>query len=105
MKQGIHPNYVECAVTCACGHSFTTRSTKPEIHVDICSHCHPFFTGQQKLIDSAGRIEQFKTRFASTSGAPVKRAKKQKASAPVRKHIKTLKSTPSSSPKKAPAHK
>jgi len=59
MKKDIHPEYVDCSVTCACGNVFTTRSTKKEIRVEICSHCHPFFTGKQKFIDSAGRVEKF----------------------------------------------
>ena len=52
MKQGIHPNYVDCTITCACGNVIKTRSTKPEIHVEVCSKCHPFYTGKQKLVDS-----------------------------------------------------
>ena len=63
MKEGIHPNYVESTVTCACGYSFKTYSTKPVIKLDICSGCHPFFTGKQKLIDSAGRVERFKKKY------------------------------------------
>lgn len=64
MKAGIHPEYKEAKVTCACGETFTTRSTKPSIHVDICSKCHPFFTGTQKLVDSEGRVEKFKKKYA-----------------------------------------
>ena len=56
MKQGIHPNYVDCTITCACGNVIKTRSTKPEIHVEVCSKCHPFYTGKQKLVDSGGRF-------------------------------------------------
>ena len=52
MKQGIHPNYVDCTITCACGNVINTRSTKPEIHVEVCSKCHPFYTGKQKLVDT-----------------------------------------------------
>jgi len=63
MKKGIHPDYVECKVTCACGNSFITRSTVKEIRVEICSNCHPFFTGKQKLIDSAGRVEKFRKKY------------------------------------------
>jgi len=63
MKKDIHPNYDECRVTCACGNTFTTRSTKKEIRVEICSQCHPFFTGKQKLIDSAGRVEKFRKKY------------------------------------------
>ena len=63
MKQGIHPEYVECAVSCACGAAFKTRSTKPEIRLEICSSCHPFFTGKAKFVDSAGRVEKFQQRY------------------------------------------
>ncbi|NQT80246.1 MAG: 50S ribosomal protein L31 [Candidatus Aminicenantes bacterium] len=63
MKKDIHPEYINCNVTCACGNVFTTRSTKKEIRVEICSHCHPFFTGKQKFIDSAGRVEKFKKKY------------------------------------------
>ena len=64
MKAEIHPNYVEAVVRCACGETFHTRSTKPEIHLEICSKCHPFFTGKQKLIDTAGRVERFQRKYA-----------------------------------------
>jgi large subunit ribosomal protein L31 len=64
MKQGIHPEYVEARVTCTCGNHFVTRSTKPEIHVEICSSCHPFYTGRQKLVDTGGRVERFQRRVA-----------------------------------------
>jgi large subunit ribosomal protein L31 len=66
MKKGIHPEYVECRVTCACGNTFLTRSTKKEIRVEICSQCHPFFTGKQKLVDSAGRVEKFRKKYGDT---------------------------------------
>ena len=63
MKQGIHPEYVEATVKCACGETFKTRSTKPELRVDICSKCHPFFTGKQKFVDAGGRVDKFKKRL------------------------------------------
>jgi large subunit ribosomal protein L31 len=63
MRKGIHPEYAESSVTCACGNTFTTKSTKKEIRVEICSQCHPFFTGKQKFIDSAGRVEKFRKRY------------------------------------------
>ena len=66
MKKEGHPNYVESKVVCACGNTFQTRSVKAEIHVEICSNCHPFFTGKQKLMDTAGRIEKFKKKYART---------------------------------------
>ncbi|MBI4690799.1 MAG: 50S ribosomal protein L31 [Nitrospirae bacterium] len=64
MKEGIHPNYKEASVVCACGETFTTRSIVPKIHVDICSMCHPFFTGRQKIVDAEGRVEKFKKKYA-----------------------------------------
>jgi large subunit ribosomal protein L31 len=66
MKKGVHPEYVECRVACACGNTFLTRSTKKEIRVEICSQCHPFFTGKQKLMDSAGRIEKFRKKYGDS---------------------------------------
>lgn len=63
MKKGIHPNYVESTVSCACGNTFQTLSTKPVLKVDVCSKCHPFFTGQQRILDAAGRVERFRKRF------------------------------------------
>ena len=69
MKPGIHPDYVECKVTCGCGETFVTAATQPEIHVEICSKCHPFYTGKQKLVDTAGRVEKFQRRYASTDYA------------------------------------
>lgn len=63
MKPGIHPKYEESKVVCACGETFTTRSTRKEIHIEICSACHPFFTGKQKLVDTAGRIERFQKKY------------------------------------------
>jgi large subunit ribosomal protein L31 len=65
MKAEIHPNYQEITVACACGNKFKTRSTmKEELHIEICSECHPFFTGKQKLVDTAGRVDRFKKRYA-----------------------------------------
>ena len=64
MKPGIHPEYLEATVTCACGNTFKTRSTKGSFNVDICAECHPFYTGKQKLLDSAGRIERFTKKYA-----------------------------------------
>ncbi len=64
MKPNIHPNYQECKVVCACGSAWTTRSTRKELHVEICSTCHPFYTGKQKLVDTAGRVERFQKRYA-----------------------------------------
>ena len=63
MKEKIHPNYKESTIICACGEVIHTRSTKPNIRIDICSKCHPFFTGKQKLVDSAGRVEKFMKKY------------------------------------------
>ena len=65
MKQGIHPEYLETIVTCSCGNTFTTRSTKAEMHVELCNQCHPFYTGKQKLVDTGGRVERFQKKYAS----------------------------------------
>jgi len=63
MKDNIHPKYVEAKVTCACGESFVAHSTKPELRIEICSKCHPFYTGQQKMVDTEGRVERFIKRY------------------------------------------
>lgn len=67
MKQGIHPDYVETLVTCSCGNTFTTRSVKKELHVELCNQCHPFYTGKQKLVDTGGRVERFQRKYAKRS--------------------------------------
>jgi len=66
VKEKIHPKYVESTVHCACGETWKTRSTSPQIHVEICSQCHPFFTGKQKLIDTAGRVDRFNKKYGKT---------------------------------------
>ncbi len=63
MKSDIHPKYSDCEVTCSCGSKFTTRSTVESMHIDICSQCHPFYTGQMKYVDSAGRVEKFQKKY------------------------------------------
>jgi large subunit ribosomal protein L31 len=68
MKTDIHPDYVECSVRCSCGNTFTTRSTVPELRVELCSECHPFYTGKQKLVDTGGRVERFQRRYAKQGG-------------------------------------
>ena len=70
MKQGIHPKYEEATVTCACGNSWTTRSTKRALHVDVCSACHPFYTGEQRIVDTAGQVERFMQRVQSAQAQP-----------------------------------
>lgn len=67
MKTDIHPEYVEAKVTCSCGATFVTRSTKPTLHVELCSECHPFYTGKQKLVDTGGRVERFERRYGRRS--------------------------------------
>ncbi len=76
MKPGIHPKYQEVEVRCACGSTFKTRSTKPDLHLEICNQCHPFFTGRQKLIDTEGRVERFTKRFGTQTAAARKEASK-----------------------------
>ena len=66
MKEGIHPDYAEATITCACGNVIKTRSTVREMHVNICSHCHPFFTGKAKYIDTEGRVERFRKKYAKS---------------------------------------
>jgi large subunit ribosomal protein L31 len=75
MKAGIHPNYQDATVVCACGNTFQTRSTKPTLRVDLCSVCHPFYTGEQRIVDTAGQVERFmkKVETASTNARPSKR--------------------------------
>jgi large subunit ribosomal protein L31 len=67
MKPDIHPNYQAVTIRCACGNNVETRSTNPNIHVEVCAACHPFFTGKQKLLDTAGRVERFRQRYASNA--------------------------------------
>jgi len=80
MKEGIHPEYKTAVVTCACGNTFTTRSTLESIHVEICSACHPFFTGRQKLVDTAGRVERFRRKYGDEPGGKKSKGGKKKAS-------------------------
>ncbi len=77
MKDGIHPKYQDCVVTCGCGNTFNTRSTKAKIMVEVCSKCHPYFTGSVKFVDAAGRVDKFNKKFQGTYG----KAKKEKAAA------------------------
>lgn len=76
MKTDIHPDYVVCTVRCSCGSTFQTRSTKAELQVELCSECHPFYTGKQKLVDTGGRVERFQRRYAKSAAAqkPKKKA-------------------------------
>lgn len=74
MKKDIHPEYVEATVTCGCGETFKTRSTKPKIVVEICSRCHPFYTGRQRLVDTTGKVERFRRRYRKSAKALEKEA-------------------------------
>ena len=85
MKEGIHPKYFDIEVRCACGASWKTRSTKQDLHLEICSNCHPFFTGRQKLLDPEGRVEKFTKKFGAQtveSRRQASKAKKAETSAP-----------------------
>lgn len=79
MKDGIHPKYVECVVTCGCGNTFNTRATKPKIAVEVCSKCHPFYTGSVKFVDAAGRVDKFNRKFQGTYGKTKKTKEKEPA--------------------------
>ena len=79
MKQGIHPNYVECTVRCTCGNTWTTRATKSEMTIDLCDKCHPFYTGQQKLVDTGGRVQRFADKFGGAAAAQLQKAQEAKA--------------------------
>lgn len=81
MKPDIHPKYNEVEVRCACGATFKTRSTKPDLHLEICSNCHPFFTGRQKLIDTEGRVERFTKKFGAQTVEKTKAATKARKDA------------------------
>jgi large subunit ribosomal protein L31 len=76
VKEGIHPKYYDIEARCACGATWKTRSTKPELHLEICNNCHPFFTGRQKLIDTEGRVERFTKRFGTQTSETRKTAAK-----------------------------
>ncbi len=111
MKEAIHPDYKPAKIICNCGAVIETRSTRGDFHVEICSSCHPFFTGKQKLMDTAGRIEKFKTRYAATPAAAGKAEAKpapapapKKAEAPKENRAaKRAKSGKSKKPEAAPA--
>lgn len=89
MKEGIHPEYKKSKVVCACGAVIETRSTRGDFHIEICSSCHPFFTGKQKILDTAGRIERFKNRYANSPKAEEKKAAPPPAPAPAKAAAKT----------------
>ena len=76
MKDKIHPRYGSATVTCACGNTFMTRATTPDLRIEICSQCHPFFTGRQKIVDTEGRVERFKAKYAGIERKPVVRRRR-----------------------------
>ena len=82
MKQGIHPKYYDVEARCACGATWKTRSTKQELHLEICSNCHPFFTGRQKIVDAEGRVERFTKKFGAQTVAARREASSKKKPAP-----------------------
>ena len=79
MRTGIHPEYVECKVHCSCGATFVTRSTKPALNVELCSQCHPFYTGKQKFVDTGGRVQRFADKYAGSSETVITKAAAEKA--------------------------
>ena len=79
MKPGIHPEYVESTVHCSCGNTFKTHSTKPELHVELCSECHPFYTGKQKFVDTGGRVQRFSDKFGNASAQVLEKEASVKA--------------------------
>ena len=81
MKQGIHPQYVECTVTCSCGNTFKTHATVSEMKVELCNECHPFYTGQQKFVDTGGRVQRFADKFGGADAAQLKKAEEAKRAA------------------------
>ena len=95
MKDGIHPKYQVVEARCACGNTFKTRSTKSELHLEICNMCHPFFTGRQKLIDTEGRVERFTKRFGTQTTAGVKKQVATNKTTKAAKSSKTKKARPS----------
>jgi len=78
MKSGIHPNYVEATVTCSCGNVFTTRSTRSTLRTDLCSVCHPFYTGEQRIVDTAGQVERFTRRLEAAQANQAGKSKRQR---------------------------
>jgi large subunit ribosomal protein L31 len=93
VRTGIHPKYTEVEVRCACGNTFKTRSTKPDLHLEICNQCHPFFTGRQKLIDTEGRVERFTKRFGVQTAEIRKAATEANKASRAAKAGKTKKTT------------
>jgi large subunit ribosomal protein L31 len=92
MKPGIHPNYQEATVTCSCGNTFTTRSTKTDLRTDLCNVCHPFYTGEQRIVDTAGQVERFTNRMKAAealAGTKTKRQRRLEEQARIRAEAET----------------
>jgi large subunit ribosomal protein L31 len=89
MKPGIHPNYVESTVVCACGNSFVTRSTRPQLRTDLCNVCHPFYTGEQRIVDTAGQVERFMKRMQAAQSNEARPSKRQSRLADRQSKIET----------------
>jgi large subunit ribosomal protein L31 len=103
MKQDIHPEYKIATVHCSCGNTFQTRSTKSELRVEICSNCHPFYTGKQKLIDAGGRVERFQRRYAKQQEESTARGAERERAAPAAPRARTVsRPAPESAPEAAP---
>ena len=105
MKQGIHPEYVECTVRCTCGNTWTTHATVPEMRLDLCDKCHPFYTGQQKLVDTGGRVQRFADKFGGAANATLEAAKaaKEAKAAKAAKEAKAAKAAEQEAARKAAA--
>jgi len=104
MKPGIHPEYVEATVTCACGNTFVTRSTKPSLRTDLCNVCHPFYTGEQRIVDTAGQVERFMRRVEAAAGSsrPSKRQSRLSARAEREAAARRSPETEDAAPEEAP---
>lgn len=90
MKPGIHPKYVESTVTCACGNSWTTKSTRAQLRTDVCSQCHPFYTGEQRIVDTAGQVERFMRRMQRANATPTAAPRPAAPAAPAPKPVKAV---------------
>jgi len=87
MKTGIHPKYEETTVTCACGNTFTTRSTRPNLRVDVCSNCHPFYTGEQRIVDTAGQVDRFMRRLQTAQSKQAEAQRRQPKEEPKKRSL------------------
>ena len=102
MKEGIHPEYPAARVACACGNTFVTRSTRGDFQVDVCGACHPFYTGTQKLVDAAGRVDRFRKRYAAKTAADTAKAEAPKAEAAPKADAPKVEAAPAAEPAAEP---